>query len=111
LVADDQGLLATDESTGTCNKRFAVHAIEQTVEQRHAYRELLVDTARPSARLAAHFLFDETIRQEGRDSTSFVKVLQEAGLILGIQFDCGGKDLAGDPGGKITEAGMEFAIA
>ncbi len=34
LVAGDKGLLAMDESTPTCNKRFARLGIPQTVETR-----------------------------------------------------------------------------
>jgi fructose-bisphosphate aldolase class I len=30
MVADGKGLLAIDESTGTCNKRFAKWGIPQT---------------------------------------------------------------------------------
>ena len=44
LVADDKGLLAMDESIGTCNKRFAKLGIPQTVEMRRAYREMIVTT-------------------------------------------------------------------
>ena len=36
LVADDKGLLAMDESTPTCNKRFAKLGIPQTEEARRA---------------------------------------------------------------------------
>jgi fructose-bisphosphate aldolase class I len=36
LVADDKGLLAMDESTPTCNKRFADAGIPQTIEARSA---------------------------------------------------------------------------
>ena len=36
LVADDKGLLAIDESTPTCNKRFAKLGIPQTEEARRA---------------------------------------------------------------------------
>ena len=39
LFIDEKGLLAMDESTGTCNKRFAKLGIPQTVEARRAYRE------------------------------------------------------------------------
>ena len=45
LVADDKGLLAMDESTPTCNKRFAQWKIPQTVEMRRAYRELIMRKA------------------------------------------------------------------
>ena len=42
LFAGDKGLLAMDESTGTCNRRFAALAIPQTVEARRDYRDLIV---------------------------------------------------------------------
>lgn len=36
LVAGNKGILAIDESNGTCNKRFAALAIDQTVQMRRA---------------------------------------------------------------------------
>jgi hypothetical protein len=50
LFADHKGLLAMDESNGTCNKRFAKFGIPQTVEARRAYRELIVTTPGPLRR-------------------------------------------------------------
>ena len=44
LLAGGKGLLAMDESTTTCNQRFASAGIEQTVDARRAYRELLLTT-------------------------------------------------------------------
>jgi len=44
LVAGDKGLLAMDESIGTCNKRFAALGIIQNEETRRAYRELIITT-------------------------------------------------------------------
>jgi fructose-bisphosphate aldolase class I len=44
MVADGKGLLAIDESTGTCNKRFAKWDIPQTAESHQQYRQLIVDT-------------------------------------------------------------------
>ncbi len=44
MVADGKGLLAIDESTRTCNKRFAKWRIPQTEETRRRYRELIVNT-------------------------------------------------------------------
>ncbi len=44
LFADSKGLLAMDESTPTCNKRFAKLGIPQTEEYRRNWRELLVTT-------------------------------------------------------------------
>ncbi len=39
LVAGDKGLLAIDENTPTCDRRFAKLGIPETVEARRAYRE------------------------------------------------------------------------
>ena len=62
LVADDKGLLAMDESTPTCNRRFAALGIPQTEEARRAYRELIVTTPSLSECVSDVILFDETIR-------------------------------------------------
>jgi len=103
LFADNKGLLAMDESTGTCNKRFAQCGIPQTVEARRAYRELIVTTPGLSQSIGGAILYDETIRQQTQDGVPFVKVLAEAGIIPGIKVDMGAKELAGRPGEKVTE--------
>ena len=41
IVADNKGILAADESTGTIKKRFDSIGIESTEESRQAYRNLL----------------------------------------------------------------------
>ena len=64
LVGDDKGLLAMDESNGTCNKRFAAAGIPQTLEARRAYRELIVTTPGLGACISGAILYDETIRQK-----------------------------------------------
>ena len=103
LVAADKGLLAMDESNPTCNKRFASLGIPQTEQDRQAYRELIVTTPGLADCINGAILFDETIRQQKKDGTPFVKALTEAGIIPGIKVDRGAKDMAGHPGEKITE--------
>ena len=103
LVADDKGLLAMDESTETCNKRFAKWGISQTVETRRAYRELLVTTPGLGEFISGAILYDETIRQQKKDGTPLIKVIVDAGIIPGIKVDIGAKDMAGYPGERITE--------
>jgi fructose-bisphosphate aldolase class I len=103
LFTDNKGLLAMDESTGTCNKRFAQLGIPQTVETRRAYRELIVTTPRLGDSIGGAILYDETIRQQKSDGTTFVNVLMEAGITPGIKVDTGAKDLAGHPGENVTE--------
>merc|ERR1712159_738857 len=43
IVAPGKGILAADESTGTIGKRFAEIALQNTEENRRAYRELTTD--------------------------------------------------------------------
>jgi fructose-bisphosphate aldolase class I len=103
LVAGDRGLLAMDESNPTCNKRFAKLGIPQTEEARRAYRELIVTTPGLAESISGAILYDETIRQQTKDGTPFIKAVTDAGIIPGIKVDAGAKELAGHPGEKITE--------
>jgi fructose-bisphosphate aldolase class I len=103
MVAEDKGLLAMDESNPTCNKRFAKLGISQTEEARRTYRELILTTPGLSECISGVILYDETIRQQKKDGTPFVKVITDAGIIPGIKVDTGAKDMAGHPGEKITE--------
>jgi fructose-bisphosphate aldolase class I len=103
LVAGDKGLLAMDESNPTCNKRFARLGIPQTEEARRAYRELIVTTPGLGECISGAILYDETIRQQKKDGTSFLKVITDAGIIPGIKVDTGAKNMARHPREKITE--------
>jgi fructose-bisphosphate aldolase class I len=103
LVADDKGLLAIDESNPTCNKRFAAAGIPQTEEFRRSYREMIITTPGLGECINGLILYDETIRQQKKDGTSFVKAITDTGIIPGIKVDTGAKDMACHPGEKITE--------
>lgn len=103
IVADDKGLLAMDESNPTCNKRFSALGIPQSVETRRAYRELIITTPGLGECISGVILYDETIRQQKKDGTPFIKIIADAGIIPGIKVDTGAKDMAGHPGEKITE--------
>ena len=103
LMAAGKGLLAMDESTPTCNKRFEKLGIPQTQAARRSYRELIVTTPSLRAFISGVILYDETIRQHKKDGTPFVKAITDVGIIPGIKVDTGAKDMAGHPGEKITE--------
>lgn len=103
LVADDKGLLAMDESNSTCNKRFAKLNIPETEDARRSYREMIITTPGLGEAISGVILYDETIRQEKKNGTSFLKVLSDAGIIPGIKVDTGAKEMAAHPGEKITE--------
>ncbi len=103
LVGDDKGLLAMDESTGTCDQRFAEQGIPTTVEYRRQWRDLIVSAPGLHRSIAGAILFDETIRQRTLDDIPFADALAAAGIIPGIKVDAGAKPLALHPGEKVTE--------
>ncbi len=103
LFANGKGLLAMDESTSTCNKRFAAAGIPQTVEMRRKYRELIVTTPGLNESIGGAILFDETIRQQTADGIPMADVLIKSGIIPGIKVDLHAKPMAGFPNEKITE--------
>ncbi len=103
LVADDKGLLAMDESTPTCDRRFAALGIRQTPELRRAYRDMIVTTPGLGTCISGAILYDETIRGRTNDGAMFADAVAKAGIIPGIKVDAGAKDLAAHPGEKVTE--------
>lgn len=103
LFANNKGLLAMDESTGTCNKRFAAEDISQTVEMRRRYRELIVTTPGLNENIGGAILCDETIRQQTQNGIQFIDVLVKTGIIPGIKVDGGAWLMAGFPEEKLTE--------
>ncbi|WP_168037712.1 class I fructose-bisphosphate aldolase [Neolewinella antarctica] len=103
LFANNKGLLAMDESTGTCNRRFAAAGIPQTLLMRRDYRELIVTTPRLKEYIGGAILYDETIRQQTKAGVPMAEVLMNAGIIPGIKVDLGTKPLAGFPNEMITE--------
>ncbi|WP_299413139.1 class I fructose-bisphosphate aldolase [Acaryochloris sp. IP29b_bin.148] len=113
LVAKGKGILAIDESNGTCNQRFANLSIPTTEENRRSYRKLILTTPQLSTYISGPILFDETIRQTTRNGKPFVQVITEAGMIPGIKVDTGAKDLAAHPREKVTEGldGLRDRIA
>ena len=103
MVPQDKGLLAIDESIGTCNRRFAALGIPETADMRRAWRELLVTTPDLKHAISGVILCDETIRQTTSSGTPFAKVLAKAGILPGIKVDAGTIALAGHPGEMVTE--------
>jgi fructose-bisphosphate aldolase class I len=102
MVAPGRGVLAADESAGTCKKRFAVIGVESTEENRRDYRELLF-RSKGMANISGVILFDETIRQRAKDGTPLAKIIEQAGSLPGIKVDKGTKPIPFYPEEVITE--------
>ncbi len=103
MVADNKGLLAADESTGTITKRFDTINVESTEDSRRDYRELLFRAAGIGEYISGVILYDETIRQSAADGTRFVDLMAKQGIIPGIKVDAGAKPLAGSDNETVTE--------
>ena len=103
MVADNKGLLAADESTGTMGKRMDAIGVENTEDNRRDYREFMFRAPGIGEYISGVILFDETIRQKAADGTPLVKIMQDAGIIPGIKVDAGAKPLPGAPGETITD--------
>jgi fructose-bisphosphate aldolase class I len=104
MVAPGRGILAADESTGTIKKRFDAIGVESTPESRRDYREMLFRSSEAMGKhISGVILYDETIRQNAKDGTPLVKVIEKAGSIPGIKVDKGTKPLPFCSGEVITE--------
>jgi fructose-bisphosphate aldolase class I len=104
MVASGRGILAADESSGTIKKRFDAIGVESTADTRRDYRELMFRTQEAmSKHISGVILYDETIRQNARDGTPLVKIIEQAGSLPGIKVDKGTKPLPFCPGEVITE--------
>ncbi len=103
MVAAGKGIIAIDESTATIAKRFAGVGIENSEENRRAYREMLLTTPNLGQYISGAILFDETLRQSTKGGVPFAKVMAENGIIPGIKVDKGPQPLAGFPGEVVTE--------
>jgi fructose-bisphosphate aldolase class I len=103
MVAPGKGLLAADESSGTIKKRFDAIKVESTEDTRRDYREMLFRSSDAMSKcISGVILYDETIRQNAKDGTPLVKLIERAGAIPGIKVDEGTQELPGCPGELVT---------
>jgi fructose-bisphosphate aldolase class I len=113
MVARGKGVLAADESSGTCEKRFKSVNVECTEETRRTYRGLLFTTPGAEQYISGVILFDETLRQKTNDGVLFPEYLANKGILPGIKVDKGAMDLALCAGEKVTEGldGLRVRLA
>jgi len=104
MVAPGRGILAADESSGTIKKRFDAIGAESTADSRRDYREFLFRSSEAMSKyISGVILYDETIRQNAKDGTPLVKLIEKAGSLPGIKVDKGIKPLPFCPGEVVTE--------
>jgi fructose-bisphosphate aldolase class I len=104
MVAPGRGILAADESSGTIAKRFDAIGVPSTADTRRDYREMMFRTHEAMSKyISGVILYDETIRQNAKDGTPLVQVIEKAGSLPGIKVDKGTKPLPFCPGEVVTE--------
>ena len=114
MVAPGRGILAADESGGTIKKRFDALGVESTSDTRRDYREMLFRSGEGMSKyISGVILDDETIRQNAKDGTPLVKLIEKAGALPGIKVDKGTTPLPSCPGEVVTEGldGLRVRLA
>ena len=105
MTGKGKGVLAADESTPTCSKRFESVGVGPTFENRNEYRDLLITAEGMEEYIGGVIMFDETLRQSTTcdEKVPFPDHLTSKGVVPGIKVDTGAKNLAGFNGEKVTE--------
>ena len=85
LASRGKGITACDESSGTIGKRFEAVGIDNTEDNRRAYREMLFTAEGADKFLCGAILDPETLTQSTKSGESFVKVLQKRDIIPGVK--------------------------
>ena len=94
MVAKGKGILAADESTGTCTKRFESIGVKSTSESRCNYRSTLFTSPGLESYISGVILFDETFRQKISGTDYLIpEYLQSKDILPGIKVDTGAHPL------------------
>ena len=75
MTGQGKGILAADESTPTCTKRFELIGVESTFENRNEYRDLLITAKGMEEYIGGVIMFDETLRQSTTCKIKFLSLI------------------------------------
>ena len=89
IVSEGKGILAADESNPTCGKRFDTIGVENIESNRRDYREILFRSSGLKGNIGGVILFDETLRQNAKDGTPLIDIMNAEGALPGIKVDKG----------------------
>lgn len=106
ILDNGRGILAADESTGTIAKRFEKIALENTEDNRRAYREMLFTATGFGDYISGVIMYDETFRQSASTGEKFTALLEREGAHPGIKVDEGTMEMPDSPLEKTTK-GLE----
>ncbi len=104
LAAPGKGILAADESTGTIGKHLESIGVENTLENRKAYRTLLFTTEGLGEYISGAITYEETLLGDSDvEGKSMVDLLTDQGIIPGIKVDKGAVPLYGTDNETVTQ--------
>eukprot|EP01064_Diplonema_japonicum_P014791 TRINITY_DN224_c0_g1_i1.p1 TRINITY_DN224_c0_g1~~TRINITY_DN224_c0_g1_i1.p1 ORF type:complete len:392 (+),score=129.70 TRINITY_DN224_c0_g1_i1:54-1178(+) len=99
-----KGILAADESQGSCDKRFKPIGLENNEENRRRYRALMIGAKGMEEYVGGVIFHEETLTQKLDDGTSFPEACKAMGVVPGIKTDKGLVDaVCGAPGEQATQ--------
>lgn len=101
LCHKPKGIFAADESIASMEKKFAPYAIDNTAENRLAYRDMLLNNPHLSAYISGVILFDETLNQN-IDGMPMAQFLNQHNIVPGIKVDLGLKTV-NEHGEEVTQ--------
>ena len=102
IAQSGKGILAADESNNTIGKRFGAINLDNTPEDRSAYRQLLATAPDLENYVSAVILFAETFDNTDAHGNSVPKLFADKGIIPGIKVDKGLTTLANTLDEKVT---------
>ncbi len=111
LTSSGKGLLAADESKNTMGKRLKSIGVENSIEARQAYRELLLTCPGLGEYTSGVVLCEETLFQNCADGTPFVDCINNMGIIPGIKVDAGLSPLLGGHPAETWSCGLDGLAA
>lgn len=104
IVSPGKGVLAADESVGSMGKRLAQIGVDNTEENRRKFRQILFSADdRINSCIGGVIFFHETLYQQSDKGVSFVKMIRDRGILIGVKVDKGVVPLAGTCGETTTQ--------
>merc|ERR1719191_198142 len=107
LTMPGKGILAMDESNGTCGLRLESIGVENTESNRQRWRQTLLGTKGLGDFCGGAILFTETLYQSTTDGKKMVDLAKENGVIPGIKVDTGLVPLVGGKEGENWCRGLD----
>merc|ERR1712061_717790 len=107
ITMPGKGILAMDESNGTCGLRLESIGVENTEENRQRWRQTLLGTKELGKYCGGANLFTETLYQSTTDGKKMVDLAKEHGVIPGIKVDTGLVPLVGGKEGENWCRGLD----